>query len=146
MIRFVNAVCSYLFAACGESIGYVPQDDLIFSKAEPEGYEAPIVQVRVIVPPEKTDDEDASVAEGEDEEENPANPEVRYVVGEIVRLLHEEKKADGTPIRPRDIAILSRSTAIHTAFAEALEAERSYYENEEPIRIRFKEQSAEELL
>ena len=43
-----------LFAACGESIGYVPQDDLIFSKAEPEGYEAPIVQVCVIVPPEKT--------------------------------------------------------------------------------------------
>ena len=30
--------------------------------------------------------------------------------------------------------------------AEAVEAERAYYENEEPIRIRFKEQSAEELL
>ena len=27
-----------------------------------------------------------------------------------------------------------------------LEAERAYYENEEPIRIRFKEQSAEDLL
>ena len=30
--------------------------------------------------------------------------------------------------------------------AEALAQERAYYENEEPIRIRFKEQSAEELL
>jgi len=30
--------------------------------------------------------------------------------------------------------------------AEAVEAERAYYQNEEPIRIRFKEQSAEELL
>lgn len=30
--------------------------------------------------------------------------------------------------------------------AEAVEAERAYYENEEPIRIRFKEQAAEELL
>lgn len=30
--------------------------------------------------------------------------------------------------------------------AEAMEAERAYYENEEPIRIRFKEQAAEELL
>ena len=30
--------------------------------------------------------------------------------------------------------------------AEAVEAERAYYENEEPIRIRFKEASAEELL
>lgn len=144
VIRFVNAVCSYLFAACGESIGYVPQDDLIFSKAEPEGYEAPIVQVRVIVPPEKTDEEEAPVAEAEDEEENPANPEVRYVVGEIVRLLHEGKKADGTPIRPRDIAILSRSTAIHTAFAEALEAEgipastaeqKDFFENPEVLLL-----------
>jgi len=30
--------------------------------------------------------------------------------------------------------------------AEAIEAERSYYMNEDPIRIRFKEQSAEDLL
>ena len=30
--------------------------------------------------------------------------------------------------------------------AEVVEAERAYYENEDPIRIRFKEQSAEELL
>ena len=30
--------------------------------------------------------------------------------------------------------------------AEALEKERAYYENEEPIQIRFKEQAAEELL
>ena len=30
--------------------------------------------------------------------------------------------------------------------AEAVEAERAYYENEDPIRIRFKEQSAEDLL
>ena len=30
--------------------------------------------------------------------------------------------------------------------AEAVEAERAYYENEDPIRIRFKEQAAEDLL
>ena len=30
--------------------------------------------------------------------------------------------------------------------AEAVAAERAYYENEDPIRVRFKEQSAEELL
>ena len=30
--------------------------------------------------------------------------------------------------------------------AEAIENERAYYENEDPIRIRFKEASAEELL
>ena len=30
--------------------------------------------------------------------------------------------------------------------AKAVAQEKAYYENEEPIRIRFKEQSAEELL
>ena len=144
VIRFVNAVCSYLFAACGESIGYLPQDDLIFSKAEPEGYAAPKVQVRVIVPPEKTDEEDTPAEAMQEDAEETVNPEIRYVVSEIVRLLHEGKKADGTPIRPKDIAILSRSTAMHTAFAEALEAEgipastaeqKDFFENPEVLLL-----------
>lgn len=146
VIRFVNAICSYLFAACGESIGYVPQDDLIFSKAEPEGYQSPLVQMRVIVPPPKDEagEEDATTAGEEKDEEDASNPEVRYVVSEIVRLLHEGKKADGTPIRPRDIAILSRSSTIHTAFAEALEAEgiavstaeqKDFFENPEVLLL-----------
>ena len=144
VIRFVNAVCSYLFAACGESIGYVPQDDLIFSKSEPEGYEAPAVQVRVVVPTPKEDKEDAPVENEPDDEASTANPEIRYVVAEIVRLIHEEKKADGTPIRPRDIAILSRSTTMHTALAEALEAEgipastaeqKDFFENPEVLLL-----------
>ena len=146
VIQFVNAICSYLFAACGESIGYVPEDDLIFSKLEPENYTPPKVQMRVIVPPEKTDEDEIPVepaTEGEDEN-NDTNPEVRYVVAEIVRLLHEGKKADDTPIRPQDIAILSRSTAIHTAFAEALEAEgipcstaeqKDFFENPEVLLL-----------
>ena len=148
VIRFVNAICSYLFAACGESIGYVPQDDLIFSKTEPEDYQSPLVQMRVIVPPPKDesddDNTDSASSEDGDEEENPANPEVRYVVSEIIRLLHEGKKADGTPIRPRDIAILTRATTIHAAFAEALEAEgiavstaeqKEFFENPEVLLL-----------
>ena len=148
VIQFVNDICSYLFAACGESIGYVPQDDLIFSKTEPDDYQSPKVQMRVIVPPPKdeTGEEDTVTAASEDEKdvEDTANPEVRYVVSEIIRLLHEGKKADGTPIRPRDIAILSRSTAIHTAFAEALEAEgiavstaeqKDFFENPEVLLL-----------
>ncbi len=139
VIHFVNAVCSYLFAACGESIGYVPQDDLIFSKKEPEQYEAPPAQVCVIVPPEK--DSEESTQETQEEEQD---PEVTYVVGEILRLLQNEKKADGTPIRPRDIAILSRSSTIHAAFAKALEAEgipvataeqKAFFENPEVLLL-----------
>ena len=49
-------------------------------------------------------------------------------------------KQIGIKIEKTDAETAARLTA------EALDAERAYYENEEPIRIRFKEPSAEELL
>ena len=49
-------------------------------------------------------------------------------------------KQIGIKIEKIDAVTAARLTA------EAQEAERAYYENEEPIRIRFKEQSAEDLL
>lgn len=141
VIAFVNAVCSYLFAACGESIGYVPQDDLIFAKHEPEDYTAPTVQVRVMVPPEKGDEEKEAPTDEDQEQEN---PEVRFVVGEITRLLKGEKKADGTLIRPGDIAILTRSAHTSRAFSDALEAagipvstaaQKDFFENPEVLLL-----------
>ena len=145
VISFVNAICSYLFAACGESIGYVPQDDLIFSKAEPEGYQAPKVRVMITVPPEKEDEaEDEAPAEETEEEDTAEKPEIRLIVGEIRRLLNGGKKADGTPIRPGDIAILSRTATCHSAIAEALEAagiptataeQKDFFENPEVLLL-----------
>ena len=49
-------------------------------------------------------------------------------------------EGDSIKIEKIDAVTAARLTA------EAQEAERAYYENEEPIRIRFKEQSAEDLL
>jgi len=146
VIAFVNAICSYLFAACGESIGYVPRDDLIFSKKESEGYLAPKVQVFVTVPPEKEEEEEAPPVSTEDEaeEDTAEKPEVRLIVGEIRRLLASGTKADGTPIRPGDIAILSRTTTCHQAIADALEAagiptataeQKDFFENPEVLLL-----------
>ena len=147
VIDFVNAVCSYLFAACGDSIGYVPQDDLIFSKKEPDGYQAPKVQVLITVRADPNSDqaaEEAAPLEEEMDEGSAAKPEVRLIVGEIKRLLNSGTKADGSPIRPGDIAILSRTSTCHPAIAEALEAagiptataeQKAFFENPEVLLL-----------
>jgi ATP-dependent exoDNAse (exonuclease V) beta subunit len=55
-----------------------------------------------------------------DEEEDPFG-EADFVASKIEDLLKNECKADGTPIRPSDIAILLRSTATSAlAYEEAL--------------------------
>ena len=54
VIKFTNAVCSYIFSACEESIGYCADDDLVFTKGKPyEDYISPKTQVAVITLPKK---------------------------------------------------------------------------------------------
>lgn len=113
IIDFTNAVCSCLFSACAGSIGYTHADDLVFSKAPPaenHDYLSPKVTVAVITPSEK--DEESSLSESPDdsqETEDGAACEAEYIASEISRLLAEGRKADGTRIRPDDIAVLFRS-------------------------------------
>ena len=125
VIDFTNAVCSYLFRFCADSIGYCSEDDLVFSKSLPsENYCAPPVQVSVILPPEKesTKSTDEEAVDIEEEGYNKLKAEGEYIAEEIARLIRHEKKADGTPILPGDIAILSRSRKIHPYVADALKA------------------------
>ena len=120
VIDFTNKVFAYLFGNCGESIEYSPDDDLIFSKVE-EGrtLPSPKVNVTVITTESKAVDEDADDAD--DEEKSDINPEALWIAGEINRLIKHEKKADDTPIEPRDIAILMRSTTPASDITKALE-------------------------
>ncbi|MBE6662144.1 MAG: hypothetical protein E7606_02540 [Ruminococcaceae bacterium] len=105
VIDFSNLISSYLFENCGQSIGYRKEDDLIFSKALPhEDYVSPKVTIALT---------GISAADGEEKEEKTEKEEkiyyeAEYIATEISRLLSSEKKADGTPIQPRDIAILMR--------------------------------------
>ncbi len=128
IIDFTNTVCSYLFSFCADSIGYCPEDDLGFSKPLPtEDYQAPAVQVTVVLPPEKE-----AVDEGEDEEDadetvtgsryDKKQAEAAYIAAEIARLMRHEKKANGTPIVAGDIAVLSRTRAMSTYVAKELQA------------------------
>lgn len=115
VIDFTNLVCAYIFEACPDTIGYREGDDLIHRKLTPGGYTSPLVTLQITEPADTDeDDEDA------EEDADGADTETFAAVNEILRLLAEEKKADGTPILPADIAILSRTKAPLDAFARAL--------------------------
>ncbi|MBQ2757283.1 MAG: UvrD-helicase domain-containing protein, partial [Clostridia bacterium] len=131
IIRFSNAVSGYLFRERAESIGYRSADDLCFSKPLPhDGYVSPKCRVLIY------DDEEAREAEkqkrkegagtegeGEDTQSKVISEcEAEIIAREIVRLLNGEKKADGTPIVPGDIAVLSRSASFAAPLAARLKA------------------------
>lgn len=116
VIDFTNLVCAYIFEACPETIGYREDDDLIHRKQSPEGYRSPLVQLQITQPCDADEDEE----DDDEDRDDDADTETVAAVNEIVRLLSEETKADGTPILPSDIAILSRTKAPLYAFANAL--------------------------
>lgn len=117
VIDFTNLVCSYIFSACPETIGYRPADDLIHKKPTAPDYQSPLVRV-MITQPAEADEEDTDA--DDDEIPNSSDTEITAAVNEIVRLLREETKADGTPILPSDIAILCRTKAPLAMFSIAL--------------------------
>lgn len=130
VIDFTNLICSRIFSVCEDSIGYQKQDDLVFSKSVPyDGYQAPKVRVSVIV----SENEEAAVSadtkeysneEAEAEEALSSKElEAKYIALEIRRLIAEEKKADGTPILPGDIAVLFRSRSMSAYLVKALHAQ-----------------------
>ncbi len=107
IIDFTNQVCSFLFSASEDSVGYRPQDDLCASKRHdsplPQGHPVPVqIGVFPALPRKKAQD-------GDEEETVGEKPEAIWVANEIERLLHEEHLDNGKPILPSDIVILVRS-------------------------------------
>ena len=118
VIQFTNQICSFLFSACESSIGYRPQDDLVFSKSKNEKAASVAVEVFDTKPRKKGDVEEQE----EDAEELAYGAEAAWVAKEIERLLQRERLDNGTPISPSDIAILVRAKSHGIEFSKALEA------------------------
>lgn len=115
VIEFTNTVCSAIFSACAETIGYTEKDDLGFSKKPPYAeYQSPRVKVAIVTPAENEDDSQGDELSGRERE-------AEYIASEIERLIKNEKKADGTPIVPGDIAVLFRSKKVSPVIVAALE-------------------------
>lgn len=115
VIKFTNTVCSDIFSAFSESIGYTSDDDLKFGKGRPyPEYSSPRVTLNIVqTPPDSEEETDGYTDENEDNSgsDNASNlrDEAIVTANQIARILREEKNADGTPVTAGNIAILVRS-------------------------------------
>lgn len=151
VIDFSNLIFSVLFTR--GNMPYTDEDALKCSKpAEGEGQQTRITLA--VIPTEKEEDDGETDSDGNPEtdrtaehEKNPDNAdaytEADYTADAIAHLLSSGRKRDGTPIRPRDIAILVRSAKSSAApIAKALESRgipsynsvsRAFFENAEVL-------------
>ncbi len=126
IIDFTNTVCSYLFNYCGASLGYTKNDDLVWGKIPPsDDYESPSVKVDIIIPPKKPTA--AQIKKGAAAIDpslflSSEEYEAKFVASEIKRLIDTETLADGSRIRPCDIAVLTRKHAPKEILARELSA------------------------
>lgn len=102
IIDFVNLVSKNTFVPTGGMVDYRKDDDLNPGKT-PSGEEP----VNVVL---------LSANNADEVEEQEAS----YIASEIKRLISSEKKNDGTPIIPSDIAVLSRNNVFSSAVSAAL--------------------------
>lgn len=101
IIRFVNLVCAYTFAACPESIGYTQDDDLICGKALPSSdYVSPPVTLLLAEQPPQPQEGTEPIFLDADE------AEAELVAQRICTMIGKERLANGALIRPGDIAVL----------------------------------------
>ncbi len=115
VVNFVNIVSRFTMGY--SSIDYRDEDDLRFKKVADTGDTKVRFEIYGKTADDKGDDTDG-------EEISEISAEAQGVAKEIKRLISEEKKNDGTPIRPRDIAILLQSVKKSgPAFVQALEAQ-----------------------
>lgn len=116
VVDYANRVCAFLFSACEESVGYRPQDDLVCGKHTPNGTCAPVRTL--LFEPYPT----ATKKRATEDDTPRQSREALWISAEIARLLRDGRLEDGSPIRPCDIAILTRTAAPMQALSEALHA------------------------
>jgi len=120
IVDFVNGIFDLAFLHTAKSIGYVPEDRLVFTKPcegeEPKRHEPEIC----IIP--KPDDAPDESDDDEDVDEYIPDNAPRVVAAKIKKLLDDgERLNDGRLIAPSDIAILLRySRGRAFRYAEAL--------------------------
>ena len=103
VIDFTNEIFDNLFGTLKESIGFVPEDRLIYSKKH-DGGEPEYKKPELCLLPYRTDKSGAEEDEDEGDELMPA-----VVAEKIAELLKTGRLDNGKPVRPGDIAIIMRN-------------------------------------
>ena len=106
VIDFVNEVFDRMFSVLGKRIGYTPQDRLVFSKVEERVNKTPHPVSAFLIEELKREGDGGS---DDEEAESKRARQAREVATLIERLVREEKKNDGSPITPSDIAVILRN-------------------------------------
>lgn len=110
VVELVNSVFDCVFGLVGENIGYCPEDALLCSKYKGrESEEPPLVRAELLLIESKYKKQQNPIDDVAEERRRGIEHEAIAVASRIRELLATEKKNDGTPIRPSDIAILLRS-------------------------------------
>lgn len=116
VIDFVNGVFDPTFSLLGESIGYRPEDRLTAGKSGAPTYHK--AEILLLEQPARGGEN------AEEDEETPPfarEAEARALALRVRELLTKEKKNDGTPYRPGEIAVLSRKQkGVFEVYAKAL--------------------------
>ncbi len=130
VIDFSNTVCAPMFEACGKYISYTSDDDLVFSKKRPDGYVSPKIDVHIFAKGSPSDAkknilwavvDDISTPESVARDDG-FDEEAVFIANQIAELIRHGKKADNTPIKPSDIAILVRKNKSVPSITKALRA------------------------
>lgn len=127
VVDFVNGIFDRMFGLLGDSIGYKPEDRLVFSKEYRDGAvpTGKFPEIHIVEKPSAAaaDADDGDEAEAAIKEElNSARAQARAIAKKISELTAGVRLANGKPIEPRDIAILMRSVkgSLATALGEEL--------------------------
>ncbi len=142
VIDFSNLVFSVLFGCGATALPYTDDDALRYAK-KTEG-QTPQTQVTLaLLSSDKEEPEDGEDEQSGEESETDIYTEADYIADMTASLLRDGLKRDGSKIRPRDIAVLMRSTKSSAAAVErALEkrgipsfnnVSRAFFENAEVL-------------
>lgn len=101
VIDFTNKVCATLFSLSGDEIGYTKNDDLVYKKSNPEGYKPNPVRIEIFENPNNKTQKNV-------DDEDFFKDEAKFCANEILKLITNGKKPDGSNITLSDIAILIR--------------------------------------
>ncbi len=104
VIDFCNTVFRTLFKNSSGNVPYYDSDDLVCSKNDGDLSTVPVN----IVLASNSENDEGIITEAE------------YIASEIKRLITCEKKKDGTPISPSDIAVLVRTNAASLPIEKAI--------------------------
>ena len=114
IVNFTNAVCTHMFGACADSIGYQPEDNLVYGKSkERSSHPVEVVFFELLPKAQRAQNDDAA---------HTLNPEAVWIAEKIDAMRREETLLDGRPIRPRDVAVLMRGMGAAPDLVEALRA------------------------